>query len=132
MTETSGKPRRTQTVRTVQRTRQQQAGSAAESQAQAYLEVQGLKTLAQNFRCRFGEIDLIMQDGTTLAFVEVRQRKARHFGGAAASVTKSKQDRLLATAQVFLQRYKALPACRFDVVAIEGQAIQWLKNVIES
>ena len=113
------------------RTDKQQDGAAAEGQALNYLQGNGLRLLERNFRCRRGEIDLIMQDRETLVFVEVRKRQNSHFGGAAASVTKSKQSKLLAAAQVFLQSYAALPPCRFDVVAIEGKTIHWLKNVIE-
>jgi putative endonuclease len=62
-------------------------GQAAESRAEAFLKTQGLTLVARNWRCRFGEIDLVMQDGSTLVFVEVRLRSRSDFGGAAASVT---------------------------------------------
>jgi putative endonuclease len=73
-----------------------------------------------------------MQDGAYLVFVEVRQRAGRQFGGAAASITSAKQRRLVIAAQFYLQRYRQLPPCRFDVVAIDGQELAWLKNVIEA
>lgn len=114
------------------RTARQIAGQAAEDRALAYLEQQGLKLVARNFRCRGGEIDLIMQQGHALAFVEVRQRADARHGGAAASVTAAKQARLIVAAQVYLQRYSDPPACRFDVVAIDGAELSWLKNAIEA
>lgn len=106
----------------------QRIGQAGEDAALAYLQQQGLVLVERNFRCKGGEIDLIMRDGAALVFVEVRQRADSRHGGAAASVTPAKQGRLVLTAQVFLQRYRTLPACRFDVIAIDGGAISWLKN----
>ena len=76
----------------------------------------GLRLVERNFRCKGGEIDLIMQDGSTLVFVEVRKRADQRHGGAAASVTPAKQARLILAAQLYLQRYLQLhpvtPACR--------------------
>jgi len=114
------------------RTSRQLSGQAGEDAALAYLQQQGLLLAERNFRCKGGEIDLIMQDGASLVFVEVRQRADTRHGGAAASVTPAKQARLLRAAQVFLQRYRALPACRFDVIAIDGGQLAWLKNAIEA
>ena len=65
-------------------------------------------------------------------FVEVRQRASRGFGGAAASVTPAKQRRLMHAAQFYLLRMKPLPPCRFDLVAIDGEKLSWLKNVLEA
>ena len=113
-------------------TEKQVAGDAAESLALRYLERQGLRLIARNFRCKAGELDLIMQDRQVLVFVEVRKRAGKNFGGAAASVTPAKQQRLIRAAQFYLLRYPQPPACRFDVVAIDGQELQWLKNAIES
>lgn len=110
----------------------QAQGQAGEDLALAYLQRQGLTLVARNFRCKGGEIDLIMQDAGSLVFVEVRQRANARHGGAAASVTAAKQRRLTLAAQVYLQRYRMPPACRFDVVAIEAGALDWLKNAIES
>ena len=107
-------------------------GQTAETRAAAFLQTHGLKLLARNWRCRFGEIDLVMQDGPTLVFVEVRLRSRNDFGGAAASVTPAKQKRLLAAARQYLASLKALPPCRFDVVALDGSgAPDWLKNAFE-
>lgn len=118
-----GKPRKTV---------QQVAGQAGEDAALAYLTVQGLTLLQRNFRCKGGEIDLVMQDGAALVFVEVRQRANLRHGGAAASVTRSKQARLIIAAQIYLQRYRMPPACRFDVIAIDGAKLEWLRNAIDA
>ncbi|OWW20063.1 YraN family protein [Noviherbaspirillum denitrificans] len=114
------------------RTPKQAEGDAGEEQALRYLEQQGLALLERNFRCKGGEIDLVMRDGRGLVFVEVRKRAAGDRVGAAASVTPRKQARLVIAAQVFLQRYRMPPACRFDVIAIDGASMEWLKNAIES
>src|SRR5690606_12381218 len=106
-------------------------GQVAEQAALDYLLQHGLTLVQRNFRCRHGEIDLIMQSGTTLVFVEVRKRTSAHYGGAVASITASKQARLIRTAQVYLQHYSQPPACRFDALAFEGEKIIWLQNVIE-
>lgn len=118
-----GKPRKTV---------QQVAGQAGEDAALAYLTAQGLTLLQRNFRCKGGEIDLVMQDGAALVFVEVRQRANLRHGGAAASVTRSKQARLIIAAQIYLQRYRMPPACRFDVIAIDGAKLEWLRNAIDA
>lgn len=114
------------------RTAKQIAGEAAEERALHYLQQQGLVLVERNFRCKGGEIDLIMQERETLVFVEVRQRADRRYGGAAASITASKQARLVIAAQTFLQRYRTPPACRFDVVAVDAGDMSWLKNAIDS
>jgi len=109
-------------------------GQAQEQRARTYLERQGLRHLQSNYHCRLGEIDLIMVEAETLCFIEVRYRKNAHFGGASASVTHSKQQKLIQTAQHFLQHHpklQQLPA-RFDVVSLEGKReapkIDWIKN----
>lgn len=114
------------------RTARQIEGSRGEEAALAYLQRQGMTLVERNFLCKGGEIDLIMQDQATLVFVEVRKRGDRRFGGAAASVTPAKQRRLVIAAQQFLQRYRMPPACRFDVIAIEGESLHWLKNAIDA
>lgn len=110
------------------RSPRQQQGAAAEDRALAYLAAQGLTPVDRNFRCKAGELDLIMRSGETLVFVEVRQRSGSGYGGAAASVTATKQQRLLRAAQFYLQRFRFPPPCRFDVVAIEGEHIDWLRD----
>lgn len=114
------------------RTAQQVSGQAGEDQALAYLQQQGLQLLERNFRCKGGEIDLIMQDGKVLVFVEVRVRSDGKFGGAAASVGSAKQKRLIIAAQVYLQRHTMPPPCRFDVIAFDDKKMTWLKNAIEA
>ncbi len=109
----------------------QKLGQEGEQLALQFLNEQGLRHVESNFRRPFGEIDLIMQDHGTLVFVEVRSRAKGRFGGAAASITPAKQRRLVLAAQAYLQRYQRSPPCRFDVIAIDGGAIQWLKNVID-
>jgi putative endonuclease len=104
-------------------------GIAAEQLASEFLQRNGLQLIESNFRCRFGEIDLILRDGTTLVFVEVRLRSNQHFGGAAASVTLAKQGRIVRAAQIYLQQQLRESACRFDVVLLDGERrIEWIKN----
>jgi putative endonuclease len=107
-------------------------GQTAEARAEAFLVKQGLAPVARNWRCRFGEIDLIMQDGATRVFVEVRLRSRSDFGGAAASVTPAKQRKLLAAARQYLSGLQTLPPCRFDVVALDGSgAPDWIRNAFD-
>ena len=107
-------------------------GQSAETRAEAFLQTHGLKPLARNWRCRFGEIDLIMRDGATLVFVEVRLRSRADFGGAAASVTANKQRKLLAAARQYLATLKTLPPGRFDVVALSSSgAPEWIMNAFD-
>jgi len=88
-----------------------------------------------NYRCRFGEIDLIMQDGPVLVFVEVRLRRRLDFGGAAASIDARKQHKLILTAQHYLSRVAPMPPCRFDALlladAADAGSIEWLKGAFE-
>lgn len=113
-------------------TEQQSKGRLGEEQALAFLQHNGLTLVERNFRCKTGEIDLIMLDSGSLVFVEVRKRASTFYGGAAASVTASKQAKLISAAQVFLRRYESVPGCRFDVLAIDGEKMDWLKNAIEA
>lgn len=106
-------------------------GSDAEQIAVSYLQNQRLILVAKNYRCRFGEIDLIMRDGTTLVFVEVRMRANEFFGGAAASITPLKQAKLLRTARHYLSELNSEPPCRFDALLLagaNGEKIEWIKN----
>lgn len=114
------------------RTARQVAGDAAEDRALHYLQAQGLRLVERNFRCKGGEIDLIVQEGATLVFVEVRKRADDAYGDAAASITARKQARVLHAAQVFLQRYREPPPCRIDVVTVDGAKLRWLRNAIEA
>ena len=110
----------------------QEQGRIWEQAAQAYLQERGLVPVDANFRCKLGEIDLIMRDGATLVFVEVRQRAAGSQVTAAASISPAKIRRLVRAAQVYLQRFDRLPPCRFDVIAIDGRHFEWLHNAIEA
>jgi putative endonuclease len=114
------------------RTERQLVGQTGEDDALEYLQRQGLSLQERNFLCKGGEIDLVMKERDTLVFVEVRKRAQSNYGGAAASVTAGKQRRLIIAAQVYLSRYKMPPACRFDVIAIDGGELSWLKNAIEA
>lgn len=116
----------------------QQAGHRAEDQAMHYLQGCGLTVLARNLHSKTGEIDLIAVDDNTLVFVEVRQRHSRQYGGAAASVNRQKQARLLRTAQYFLPRLAqrhfrgVMPACRFDVIGVEPEGLVWIKDAFSA
>jgi len=109
-------------------------GAGAESLACAHLESAGLQLLQRNYRCARGEIDLIMQEGDTLVFVEVRFRKSSRFGSAAESVTTQKRARIEAAAAHFLTAVAARNPCRFDVVAINGQPpqVDWLRDAFRA
>lgn len=108
-----------------------EAGISGEDTALDYLRQQGLKLLARNYRCRAGEIDLVMLHAGVLALIEVRYRASAEFGGAAASVTWRKQRRIINAARHLmasradLRRYPA----RFDVIAITpGSQIEWIRH----
>lgn len=106
-------------------------GAQAEQLAAKFLQRHGLKLVQQNYRCRYGEIDLIMQDANTLVFAEVRLRQRKDFGGAAASIDAAKQGRLIRTAQHYLSTLPRTPPCRFDALllqAADGSDIQWIKD----
>ncbi len=105
-------------------------GRQAEDRALAYLQRQGLQLVVRNYRCRHGEIDLIMRESSWLVFIEVRQRSHSQYGGAVASVGSVKQQRLWRTAEHYLLRFSRPPACRFDLVAIEGHSLNWLRNIL--
>lgn len=110
-----------------------QRGRQAENLAADYLQQQGLLLVERNYRCRFGEIDLIARDGKTLVFVEVRLRTRDDFGGALASITAAKRAKLLRTARHYLAGKARTPACRFDALLVSGpeHSVEWLKNAFE-
>ena len=105
-------------------------GAAAEELAAVFLEGQGLRIIERNYRCRFGEIDLVARSGAVLVFVEVRARQSEAFGGAAGSITAAKRRRLVAAARHYLAKHSVSRACRFDVVLLRGreQEIEWLSD----
>ena len=120
-------------------TSRQITGEDAEQRALAHLERQGLRLVCRNYRvaggpfARGGEIDLILWDSHgTLVFVEVRARANGSAGGAAASVTGAKQRRIVRAAQHYLMRLASPPPCRFDVVAIEGGELMWVKAAFDA
>lgn len=105
-------------------------GNEAELHALKYLEQNGLKLVVQNFSSRFGEIDLVMHDGDSYVFVEVKVRKSG-INSSIESITYSKQQKLVKTAQYFLMKLGRDVNCRFDAVVLAGnRQIEWLKNVI--
>ena len=115
------------------------AGERAEALALQHLQSHGLALVCRNYRvargprARGGEIDLILrQHDGTLVFVEVRSRADTTFGGALASVTARKQQRLVLAAQHYLARLERLPPCRFDVVAIDGVDVQWIRGAFDA
>lgn len=110
----------------------QDQGRHWEQVALAHLKRHGLVLVEANFQCKGGEIDLVMRDSDTLVFVEVRQRASRSAGGAAASITPAKIRRLVRAAQFYLLRLPQAQPCRFDVVAIEGEQLDWLRNAFEA
>jgi putative endonuclease len=108
-------------------------GAEIEQAAEHFLKRQGLKAITRNYTIRGGEIDLIMRHGKVLVFVEVRYRASQSHGSGAESITHHKQQRLLKTAQHYLQKHYGAnpPDCRFDVMSGSGQPVQfeWLQNV---
>lgn len=114
----------------------QTRGGWAEELALRYLKRQGLKPLARNFRCRFGEIDLVMQDADQTVFVEVRQRSNSAYLHPAETIDQRKCQRLIAAARHYLQGQSVQSACRFDVVLINGPQhdarIEWISNAFEA
>lgn len=104
------------------------SGPQAEQAAALYLTGRGLQLVEKNYRCRFGEIDLIMRAGATLVFVEVRSRRSQAFGGAGASIDTHKQHKLIAAAQHYLAQLGKTPPCRFDALLFEGEEIEWIPN----
>ena len=105
-------------------------GAREEQAAADYLVGRGLKLIARNYRCRGGEIDLIMEDAGSLVFVEVRARNRADFGGAAASITTIKQARLHLAAQHYLNRHRLDLPCRFDAVLVQAGRLEWLRAVM--
>ena len=105
-------------------------GNLAEALAADYLQTRGLRLIERNYRCRLGEIDLILADGPALVFAEVRLRRNRDYGGAAASITGAKRQRILKAARHYLSGRPERP-CRFDVIlldALDADRIEWIKD----
>lgn len=107
-------------------------GAVAEQAAADYLVARGLRLVARNWRCKGGEIDLVMRDGATLVFVEVRARGGMGFGGAAASITAAKQARVILAARHYLMVKGVDAPCRFDAVLVQDGRLEWLKGAFEA
>ena len=109
-------------------------GVVAEKKALAYLQNQGLILLHQNYYCRFGEIDLIMSDQDTLIFIEVRYRKNGDYGGALASINRTKQRKIIKTASHYLAQLTSEPYCRFDAIALDESdaAPLWVQDAFQA
>lgn len=123
------------------RTPKQRAGDAAEDAACAHLMENGYRVIARNVRYREGELDVVAQEGATLVFVEVRHRSRDTFGGAAASIDRLKQKRLVRAARHYLVQHfgagesgpRGLPPCRFDVItADDGGVSDWIRDAFEA
>lgn len=117
----------------------QAAGAAAEALALRWLQQRGLTLVKSNYRvargpgARGGEIDLILRDTDgTLVFCEVRARRNTRHGGAAATVGVAKQRALIYAAQHFLMSLPRLPPCRFDVLAVDGEQVEWLRGAFDA
>lgn len=108
-------------------------GRNAELQAAAYLKERGLRILARNWRCRFGEIDLVAIDAATIVFAEVRARGSRMFGGAAESIDAAKRRKLIAAAALFLSARKLDAPCRFDALLFDGDGhVEWIRDAFRA
>ena len=104
-------------------------GESAEEQAHKFLLNKGLKPVCRNYRCKQGELDLIMTDQQTLVIIEVRFRKSDQYGSAVESVTRTKQSRIIAATHIYLSSQKTDRPIRFDVVAISGNGkVEWIQN----
>ncbi len=114
-------------------TAKQIAGNRSENAALEYLTKRGLKLRQRNFQCLLGEIDLIMQEDNTLVFVEVRYRSDKDYGSALATVTPRKQHKITQTATFYLQKNGLYDRCycRFDVVAFDGKAVEWIRDAFQ-
>lgn len=110
------------------------AGQCAENSACAFLESQGFTIVTRNFQRRVGELDVVARAGDLLVVAEVRMRASERYGGAAASIDRTKQRRIAATAGLLLQRHPELRHCRvrFDVILVRDGAIEWLKHAFDA
>jgi putative endonuclease len=104
-------------------------GESAEEQAYKFLINKGLRPVCRNYRCKQGELDLIMTDHQTLVIIEVRFRNTDQYGSAVESVTRTKQSRIIAATHIYLSTQKTDRPIRFDVVAISGNGnVEWIQN----
>ena len=105
-------------------------GDAAEALAAAFLEARGFSVVERNYRCKFGEVDIIARSGAMTVFIEVRARKSSSFGGAAESITAAKRKKVITAARHYLTSHRLDCACRFDVVLLMGEPprIEWIRD----
>lgn len=119
-------------------TPRQRTGAHFESVAEAYLRQAGLAVLERNYRCRTGEIDLVMRHGEVIVFVEVRYRRSGDFGDPLATITPRKQRRIVQAARHFLISHPSIAEnpCRFDAVGISGMPgnphMNWIRNAFSA
>lgn len=111
-----------------------QTGALAENSAAAFLEAQGFEIVARNFLRRVGELDVVARAGNLLVIAEVRTRADDRFGGAAASISYSKQRRIIATSALFLDQHPQLRHChvRFDVLVVKDGRVEWLRHAFDA
>ena len=112
-----------------------ETGKAAEELACVYLQNRGLVLINRNYRCRIGEIDLVMLHDTSIVFIEVRYRRSRRFGSAAESVDRRKQARIISAARYYLHLHRAMSrrSIRFDVVLVEpGWPVDWIMDAFQT
>ncbi|APG03106.1 YraN family protein [Luteibacter rhizovicinus DSM 16549] len=122
------------TTTTKKTTARRATGDCFEGAALSFLQSRGLRLVRANFLCRHGEIDLVMRDGPTLVFVEVRYRRSSAFGGALGSVTAAKRRKLISAAHLWLGWHPndAQRPCRFDVLAFEGDTVEWIRAAFDA
>jgi putative endonuclease len=132
-------PQKVKTIGAARAHARAQAGRQAEERARRTLEAHGMRLLERNYRVangpsrRGGEIDLILRDRDgTLVFVEVRARRDASRGGAAASIGFAKQARIVFAARRYLSGLAHVPPCRFDVVAVDGERVEWLRAAFDA
>jgi putative endonuclease len=113
-----------------------QIGASAEARAAQLLGAAGLQLVQRNYRCRMGELDLIARQGDLLIVAEVRLRSSERYGGAAASITRAKRQRIVRTTRHLLARYPSLQKCsvRFDALLVAGEdgPIEWIKGAFDA
>jgi putative endonuclease len=124
-------------VRTMRPIDRRQIGQHAEERAARQLRAAGLTLLHRNYRCRLGELDLVARDGATLVVAEVRLRASARFGGAAASITRAKQRRIVLATRHLLARYPSLQRLpvRFDALLVPADnegPIEWLRAAFDA
>jgi putative endonuclease len=110
-----------------------QRGRDAEQVAAHFLERHGLTILARNWRCRFGEIDLVARDREAVVFVEVRMRASSAFGGAVASIDAAKRRKLIAAANLYIGARRVDAPCRFDALLLDSRGdVEWLRDAFRA